>query len=205
MAQARLQRDTFESVYKAWNARTITTKRIAELRSQVASGRKVIAAYSKEYDLGQRSLIDLLNAENQLFNAQVSLESARGVAVFADYQLLAMMGELLAYLKAPHPVDAEPLAPHSFGLFPNELPPIMISLPNPGPEPLSTLGQPTTPFYSKEPPPPPARPAAHSFAERWSAATEKLADSSALAFSADPFSPMPLAHLPIRPTEGAKD
>jgi adhesin transport system outer membrane protein len=205
MAQARLQRDTFESVYKAWNARTITTKRIAELRSQVASGRKVIAAYSKEYDLGQRSLIDLLNAENQLFNAQVSLESARGVAVFADYQLLAMMGELLAYLKAPHPVDAEPLAPHSFGLFPNELPPIMISLPSPGPEPLSTLGQPTTPFYSKEPPPPPARPAAHSFAERWSAATEKLADSSALAFSADPFSPMPLAHLPIRPTEGAKD
>jgi adhesin transport system outer membrane protein len=199
MAQARLQRDTIESVDKAWNARTITNERISDLLSQVASGRKVISAYSKEYDLGQRSLIDLLNAENQLFNAQVSLESARGVAVFADYQLLATMGELLAYLKAPHPVDAEPLAPHSFGLFPDKLPPIMISLPNPGPEPLNTLGQPTTPPYNDEPPPQPARPGPDSpFAERWGAATKSL-KSSALGFASDIFSPKSLMQSPIWP------
>ena len=74
-------------------------------------GRKVITAYSKEYDFGQRSLIDLLNAENTPFNAQVSLISARSVVVFADYQLLAAMGKLLDYIRAPHPVDAEPLVP----------------------------------------------------------------------------------------------
>jgi arsenate reductase len=62
---------------------------------------KTIAAFQKEYELGQRSLIDLLNAQNQFFNASVSLTSARGVIVFADYQLLAAMGTLIEYLKAP--------------------------------------------------------------------------------------------------------
>jgi len=97
-------------------------ERIAKLEAQVASAVKVIAAYSKEYDLGQRSLIDLLNAENQSFNAQVSLISARSVVIFADYQLLAAVGKLLAYVRAPHPVDAEPLvATGGFGLVPVKL------------------------------------------------------------------------------------
>src|SRR5437660_9540659 len=109
MRHARLQRDAFESIDKAWAARTITMERIAALIRQIAADRKVIVAYQNEYELGQRSLIDLLNAQNQLFNALVSLESARAVAVFADYQLLAAMGQLLEYLKTPHPIDAEPL------------------------------------------------------------------------------------------------
>lgn len=204
MSQAKLQRNTFESVNKAWNARTITGKRITQLRRQIASDRKVITAYSKEYDLGQRSLIDLLNAENQLFNAQVSLASARGVAVYGDYQLLAMMGELLNYIKAPHPVDAEPLVPQSFGLFPDKLPPIMISLPNPGPEPVNAVGEPATPSYNGEPPAKPSRPPSaseESFAARWNGLAK---GSSALAFSAsDIFSPKSLAHMPFWPIKNA--
>ena len=111
MAHARLQRDANELVDKAWAARVITADRIVKLQLQVDAAGKVITAYSKEYDLGQRSLIDLLNAENTSFNAQVSLISARSVVVFADYQLLAAMGKLLDYIRAPHPVDAEPSGP----------------------------------------------------------------------------------------------
>jgi len=99
----------------------------------------VVGAYSKEYELGQRTLIDLLNAENQLFNALVSLVSTQGVAVFADYQLLATMGKLLEYLKAPQPAEAEPLPIVPLGLFPTKLPPVLLRAPGPGPEPLSTF------------------------------------------------------------------
>ena len=74
MRLGRLQRDAFESVDKAWAARTVTSERIAALLRQVEADRKVIVAYGKEYELGQRSLIDLLNAQNQLFNGLVSLE-----------------------------------------------------------------------------------------------------------------------------------
>src|SRR6185312_10795478 len=159
MAHARLQRDANESVDKAWAARVITADRIAALVLQTQAARNVIEAYSKEYDLGQRSLIDLLNAENTSFNAQVSLISARSVAVFADYQLLAAMGRLIEYIRAPHPVDAEPLVPPgNYGLIPVKFPPILINIPQPGPEPLNVVAPRTQPVISGYVPPTPDRP-----------------------------------------------
>jgi len=136
MAHAKLQRDALESIDKAWAARTITRTRIADLTRQLEADRKTIAAFNKEYELGQRSLIDLLNAQNQYFNAAVSLTSARGVVVFADYQLLAAMGTLLEYLKAPPPVDAAPLDSIPFGLIGYKLPTLRVNLPQTGSEPL---------------------------------------------------------------------
>ena len=142
MAQARLQRGAFESLDKAWSARTITADRVAALVRQVGFDRKAIDAYTKEYELGQRSLIDLLNSENQLYGALVSLESTRAVAVFADYQLLAAMGQLLVYLKSPAPVDAAPLEHIPLGIFPVKIAPILLTLPKSGPEPLNVAAPP---------------------------------------------------------------
>lgn len=205
MAHARLQRDAFESVDKAWSARTILTQRIAELQRQIGSDRKVISAYTKEYDLGQRSLIDLLNGENQLFNAEVSLESSRSVVVFADYQLLATMGALLDYLRAPHPVDAEPLVPSSFGLIPDKLPPILIHLPNPGPEPLNTAAPQTFPAINTETPPVPARPPSEGpFYERWGA-LQTAPPHSAIGFASEMLtSESMMKNMPIWPTQNVK-
>jgi len=136
MAHAKLQRDALESIDKAWSARTITATRIADLTRQLQASRKTIAAFDKEYELGQRSLIDLLNAQNQYFNTAVSLTSARGVVVFADYQLLAAMGTLLEYLKAPPPVDAAPLDSIPLGLIGYKVPTLRVYLPQTGSEPL---------------------------------------------------------------------
>src|SRR3954453_7575646 len=136
MRHARLQRDALESIDKAWAARTITATRVAALTRQLAADRKTIAAFDKEYELGQRSLIDLLNAQNQYFNAAVSLTSARGVVVFADYQLLAAMGTLLEYLKSPPPVDAAPLDSIPLGFIGYKWPTLRVNLPQTGSEPL---------------------------------------------------------------------
>ncbi|AWO92284.1 MULTISPECIES: TolC family outer membrane protein [Bradyrhizobium] len=134
---ARLQRDAIESIDKAWAARTVTVTRIAALTRQLEADRKTIAAFQKEYELGQRSLIDLLNAQNQYFNALVSLTSARGVVVFADYQLLAAMGTLLEYLKSPPPVDAAPVDLGVFGTPDYKAPTLRVKLPQTGSEPLN--------------------------------------------------------------------
>jgi outer membrane protein, adhesin transport system len=101
----------------------------------------------------------LRNAENTSFNAQVSLISARSVAIFADYQLLAAMGKLIEYIRAPHPVDAEPLVPpNNYGLIPVKFPPILINIPQPGPEPLNVVAPVTQPVISGYVPPMPDRP-----------------------------------------------
>ena len=167
MRQARLQRDALESIDKAWAARTITANRIAALTRQLTADKKTIAIYRKEYEIKQRSLIDLLNAENQYFNAAASLTSARGVIVFADYQLLAAMGSLLEYLKAPMPVDAAPLDTIPLGLLPAKLPPFLIwpatwaGVPQPGPEALIMSGWPNAADPGNQPP-------TATFEQRWS-------------------------------------
>jgi adhesin transport system outer membrane protein len=166
MRHARLQRDAFESLDKAWAARTITSDRAAALLRQVNADRKAIAAYNKEYELGQRSLIDLLNAENQLYNGLVSLESTRDVAIFADYQLLAAMGQLLTFLKTPETVDALPLETIPLGVFPIKIPPVIFNL-TPGPEPLNVQG---APVHGKLPADRgliPERPKVVTFGDRW--------------------------------------
>lgn len=124
---ARLQRDAFQTVDKAWAARTITSDRVAELTRAVDASRKVVVAYGQEYELGQRTLVDLLNSENQKFNDEVSLVSARGVAVFADYQLLAVMGQLLSYLKSPYPIESAPTKAASGGIIPFRIAPILFN------------------------------------------------------------------------------
>jgi adhesin transport system outer membrane protein len=136
LRHARLQRGAYESIDKAWNARTITVERISALTRQLEADRKTMSAFQKEYELGQRSLIDLLNAHNQFFNASVSLTSARALIIFADYQLLAAMGTLIEYLKAPPPVDIAPVDLLTFGLPAYGLPTISVNLPQTGSEPL---------------------------------------------------------------------
>lgn len=151
MRHAKLQRSALESIDRAWAARTLTGDRLSALGRQIASDRKVIVAYQKEYELGQRSLVDLLNAQNQLFNALVSQISTQSVAVFADYQLLAAMGGLIEYVKSPPPADAAPLDPKPFAIFPTKLAPIIFSAPTVGPEPLEvTRAQPFASYASAD-------------------------------------------------------
>jgi adhesin transport system outer membrane protein len=161
---ARLQRDALESLDKAWAARTITAERAAALLRDVDAARRTFAAYNKEYELGQRTLIDLLNSQNQYFNANVSLVSARGVAVFADYQLLAAMGQLLNYLKTGKPPEVDLLETRPLGLIPIKIAPILFSAPEPGPEPLNVAPV----QYWQSPFTPPVEPRVVTFGDRWS-------------------------------------
>jgi adhesin transport system outer membrane protein len=137
---ARLQREAFLAIDRAWAARVVTSDRIVSLDKEVSAARRVVTSYAREYELGQRTLLDLLTAENSLFNSQVSVISARGVAVFADYQLLAAIGQLLNYVKTEAPPEAAPLS-NSFGLLAFKLPPAgpLFHEPGPGPEPLTIV------------------------------------------------------------------
>lgn len=174
---ARLQREALESLDKAWAARTITSDRVASLSREVEAARKTFTAYNKEYELGQRTLIDLLNSQNQYFNANVSLVSARGVTVFADYQLLAAMGQLLSYLKTGKPPESEPIDYHT-GLIPYRLPPILLTAPGPGSEPLNAA----VPFQTFNSPfTPSLEPKVVLFGDRWSSQSSSDADAMFMA------------------------
>ena len=57
---------------------------------------RLLEGVSKEQQVGGRTVLDVLNAEQELLNAQVALVSSQRNAVVAAYQVLASDGALTA-------------------------------------------------------------------------------------------------------------
>ena len=54
-----------------------------------------MSAYQEQFVLGQRSLLDVLDAENELFNSSSQAATANGNALIAAYRLKALTGDLI--------------------------------------------------------------------------------------------------------------
>ena len=52
--------------------------------------------YLEQFNVGQRSLLDVLDAENEVFTSAIQLVTAQQNVIAAQYRLLALGGELLA-------------------------------------------------------------------------------------------------------------
>jgi len=102
----RVRRELKEGIERSWASVTTLTSKIKALRQQLSANRQVVEGYRQEYDIGQRTLLDVLNAENALFNSEIELISARAIYTFSTYQLRATSGDLLAYLDITPPAEA---------------------------------------------------------------------------------------------------
>ena len=52
-------------------------------------------AYNEQFLIGRRTLLDVLDSENELFNSSCSAETNRGNIIIGAYRLLALTGRLL--------------------------------------------------------------------------------------------------------------
>lgn len=100
---ARARRRAEEEARLSFNARETAKARVEALRAKAEAQRRTRDAYAAQFDLGQRSLLDLLDAENELFLSRVALTTAEFTETFAGYRLLAVIGELLAFLDLAPP------------------------------------------------------------------------------------------------------
>ena len=73
------------------------------LRAEAEAQRRTRDAYAGQFELGLRDLLDVLDAENQLFNARVALTTAEYTERFAVYRVLAVVGTLLDTLEVTRP------------------------------------------------------------------------------------------------------
>ena len=86
---------TEESVSRAWAALVAARNRLAPLEAHARATAQVLEAYRAQFELGKRSLLDLVNAENELFQARSALRSGQAAAHVAEYRLLAAVGGLV--------------------------------------------------------------------------------------------------------------
>lgn len=100
------RRDIEERVRTAWVAREAARARAERYATQVSANERVLTAYGKQFDAGDRTLLDVLDAQNELFLSKSNMISAYYTALFGDYQVLAERGALLASLDVTPPASA---------------------------------------------------------------------------------------------------
>lgn len=115
LQQARLvDREVRQTWARLGNAR----ERVSILDRQNTLTTELLATYESEFEVGTRSLLDLLNTQSALFQTQVSLTAARYAETFEEYRLLAAMGDFLAVVGVVPPEDAVPYAAGGLGAPP---------------------------------------------------------------------------------------
>jgi adhesin transport system outer membrane protein len=92
---------------RAWASYQTAQTRAAVLTSSVRHNVEVRDAYDQQFQLSQRSLLDLLDSENELFTSQTRLITDQETAVFASYRILAVDGLLLSTVGVEPPAEAD--------------------------------------------------------------------------------------------------
>jgi outer membrane protein len=80
----------------AWANFEATTAQVQAAASQVAADQLALSGVIEERKVGQRTTLDVLNAQQSLLNAQVSQVTAQHDRVIAGYQVLSAAGLLTA-------------------------------------------------------------------------------------------------------------
>ena len=99
LSQQRLNLDqvrnqTRQAVVQAWGQLQAAKAQITAAQSQVASSEVALNGVREEARVGQRTTLDVLNAQQALVNARVALVVAQHDRVVASYNVLAAVGRL---------------------------------------------------------------------------------------------------------------
>ena len=90
-----MQRDLVRaSVVQSWSQLQATKAQIIAAQAQVTATEVALNGVREEARVGQRTTLDVLNAQQELVNARVALVTAQRDRVVASYTLLAAVGRL---------------------------------------------------------------------------------------------------------------
>ncbi len=103
----RTRRTLEEEVSLAWNSLVTIRERLTYLQGHVEATQQVVVSYSEQFKLGQRSLLDVLDSENELFNARSALISGQYTELLSMFRLLSSMGLMLNKLGINPPQEAQ--------------------------------------------------------------------------------------------------
>ena len=99
----RAHRQVVEGVNLAWNAYELLTPQKMYIRDHVIAAKDTQVAYSQQFNLGQRTLLDLLDTENELFEARKDYLESEYDEIVSQYRVLNATGQLLDSLRVTRP------------------------------------------------------------------------------------------------------
>lgn len=101
----RAYRNVEEGLRLSWSALDLTQQQKQFLSDHVDSASETVIAYEKQYRIGKRTLLDLLNTENELFEARKDYLDAKYAEQYAKYRVMNATGQLLNALRVDVPTE----------------------------------------------------------------------------------------------------
>ncbi len=85
----------------AWSSFHYLQKQKPLLQTYVNASKQTRLAYKEQFELGQRSLLDLLDSSNELFQTQQRYTTVHYQVLYSYVNLLNAMGDLIPWLETP--------------------------------------------------------------------------------------------------------
>ena len=111
-------REIEEAVRVSWDRRFRQADLANTLRLQAATSDQIVKSYRAQFQVGQRSLLDVLDAQNTRFNTAALADTAAYASLFAEYRLLAATGQLLRTMNVAAPKQGAAYARGEFNVPP---------------------------------------------------------------------------------------
>ena len=92
---ARARNDIERDLRQAWQVLAEDRVRLPQLQRYAAASAQVVTSYRLQFTIGQRTLLDVLNAENELFTARSNQYTVASAVTAGELRVLATMGRLL--------------------------------------------------------------------------------------------------------------
>jgi len=99
-------RQVENAVRLAYNAYATARERLPQLDRYVKSSDATRDAYNQQFAIGQRTLLDLLDSENEFYTARTTYLQGLFIEMSARYRILNAMGQLLTTLEVKPPEQA---------------------------------------------------------------------------------------------------
>ena len=113
-----MNREAESDARTAWNRMNTQGKLLDELSKQGQVSDDLLISYREQFNVGRRSLLDVLDAQNTRYNVQVRTETARFSEMFAEFQVLAATNQLLEALNLNAPDAARAYARERYNVGP---------------------------------------------------------------------------------------
>jgi adhesin transport system outer membrane protein len=146
-------REAEEDVRSAWSRLQNQTALASELEAQGRISDDLLLSYREQFNIGRRSLLDVLDAQNSRYNVQQQAETARLAKLYAQYRVLAAENRLIECLGVQAPAAAQQTEMARYHV--NPIPPADLqenSIPSPALAPTAPpvggappIGEPTSP------------------------------------------------------------
>lgn len=97
-----------EDARNTWANMMASRERTAAFTKQAEANAMVVSAYKDQFNLDRRTLLDVLDSQNEWFVSRSNAINNSYLEMFAVYRLLALRGELLPTLGVAYPKEANP-------------------------------------------------------------------------------------------------